>query len=144
MLAEEAGARLGQPVVVDNKGGAGGTIGTDYAAVAADGYTVLFVSTSIATNAASGKQLPYDLLKDVQPIGEVAAGAFVVVVSNDLKVKTLREFIDLARAKPGSISYGSAAGIGGINHLGTELLASEAKISSCTCPTRGSARRSQT
>ena len=122
VLATKLGARLGQPVIVENKGGAGGTIGTDYVAKSPpDGNTLLFVSTSITTNAASGKQLPYDLLKDLQPIGEVAAGAFVVVVSNDLKVTTLKEFIDLARAKPNSISYGSA-GIGGINHLGTELL----------------------
>ena len=137
VLAEKLSARLGQPVIVENKGGAGGTIGTDFVAKSPpDGHTVLFVSTSIATNAASGKQLPYDLLKDLQPIGEVAAGAFVVVVSNDLKVKTLREFIDLARAKPGSISYGSA-GIGGINHLGTELLASEAKIQLVHVPYKG-------
>ena len=137
VLADTLSARLGQPVIVENKGGAGGTIGTDFVAKSPpDGHTVLFVSTSIATNAASGKQLPYDLLKDLQPIGEVAAGAFVVVVSNDLKVKTLREFIDLARAKPGSISYGSA-GIGGINHLGTELLASEAKIQLVHVPYKG-------
>ena len=127
----------GQPVVVENKGGAGGTIGTDYVAKSPpDGYTILFVSTSITTNAASGKQLPYDLLKDLQPIGEVAAGAFVVVVSNDLKVTTLREFIDLARAKPDSISYGSA-GIGGINHLGTELFASAAKVQLVHVPYKG-------
>ena len=137
VLAEKLGARLGQPVIVENKGGAGGTIGTDFVAKSApDGNTILFVSTSITTNAASGKQLPYDLLKDLQPIGEVAAGAFVVVVSNDLKVTTLKEFIDLARAKPNSISYGSA-GIGGINHLGTELLASAAKIQLVHVPYKG-------
>ena len=137
VLATKLGARLGQPVVVENKGGAGGTIGTDYVAKSPpDGYTLLFVSTSISTNAASGKQLPYDLLTDLQPIGEVAAGSFVVVVSNDLKVTTLREFIDLARAKPNSISYGTA-GIGGINHLGTELLASAAKVQLVHIPYKG-------
>ena len=137
VLGEKLTARLGQPVIVENKGGAGGTIGTDFVAKSApDGYTLLFVSTSITTNAASGKNLPYDLVKDLQPISEVAAGAFVVVVSNDLKAKTLKEFIDLARAKPNSISYGSA-GIGGINHLGTELLASEAKIQLVHVPYKG-------
>jgi tripartite-type tricarboxylate transporter receptor subunit TctC len=136
-LADKLGARLGQPVIIENKGGAGGTIGTDFVAKSPpDGYTLLFVSTSITTNAASGKQLPYDLLKDLQPIGEVAAGAFVVVVSNDLKVTTLREFIDLARAKPNSITYGTA-GIGGINHLGTELLASAAKVQLVHVPYKG-------
>lgn len=137
VLASKLGTRLGQSVVVENKPGAGGTIGTDYVAKSTpDGYTILFVSTSITTNAASGKNLPYDLVKDLQPIGEVAAGAFVVVVSNDLKATTFREFIDLARAKPNSISYGTA-GIGGINHLGTELLASEAKIQLVHVPYKG-------
>jgi len=137
VLATKLGARLGQPVIVENKGGAGGTIGTDYVAKSLpDGNTILFVSTSITTNAASGKQLPYDLLKDLQPIGEVAAGAFVVVVSNDLKVTTLKEFLDLARAKPNTVSYGSA-GIGGINQLGTELLASAAKVQLVHVPYKG-------
>jgi tripartite-type tricarboxylate transporter receptor subunit TctC len=137
VLANKLAARFGQPVIVENKGGAGGTIGTDYVAKSPpDGNTILFVSTSITTNAASGKLLPYDLLKDLQPIGQVAAGAFVVVVSNDLKVTTLKEFIDVARAKPNSISYGSA-GIGGINQLGTELLASAAKIQLVHVPYKG-------
>jgi tripartite-type tricarboxylate transporter receptor subunit TctC len=137
VLANKLGARLGQPIIVENRGGAGGAIGTDFVAKSPpDGYTLLFVSTSFTTNAASGKQLPYDLLKDLQPIGEVAAGAFVVVVSNDLKVTTLRQFIDLARAKPNSINYGTA-GIGGINHLGTELLASAAKIQLVHVPYKG-------
>jgi tripartite-type tricarboxylate transporter receptor subunit TctC len=137
VLASKLGARLGQSVVVENKGGAGGTIGTDYVVKSKpDGNTLLFVSTSITTNAASGKNLPYDLLKDVQPIGEVAAGAFAVVVNNEFPAKTFREFVDLARAKPNSISYGTA-GVGGINHLGTELLASEAKIQLVHVPYKG-------
>jgi tripartite-type tricarboxylate transporter receptor subunit TctC len=137
VLAAKLGTRLGQTVIVDNRGGSGGTIGTDAVVKAPpDGYTILFASTSITTNAASGKKLPYDLVKDLQPIGMVATSPFAVVVSNDLKAKTLREFIDLARAKPKSISYGSA-GVGGINHLGTELLASEAKIQLVHVPYKG-------
>ena len=137
MLAEKLAARLGQPVVVENKGGAGGTIGTDAVAKAApDGYTLLFASTSIITNAAAGKNLPYDPVKDLQPIGEVGAAPFVIVVSNDLKVTTLREFIALARAKPKSINYGSA-GTGGMNHLTTELFASTAKIELVHVPYKG-------
>jgi tripartite-type tricarboxylate transporter receptor subunit TctC len=137
VLAAKLGARLGQSVIVDNKGGSGGTIGTDFVAKSpADGYTLLFASTSITTNAASGKKLPYDPVKDLQPIGMVATSPFAVVVSNDLKVSTLREFIALARAKPKSINYGSA-GIGGINHLGTELLASEAKVQLVHVPYKG-------
>jgi len=137
VLANKLSGRLGQPVVVENKGGAGGTIGTDFVAKAQpDGYTLLFASTSIITNAASGKNLPYDPVKDLQPIGEVGAGPFAIVVSNDLKVKTLKEFIDLARAKPNTINYGSA-GIGGINHLGTELFASAANIKLVHVPYKG-------
>ena len=137
VLAEKLGGRLGQPIIVENRAGAGGTIGTDFVVKSPpDGYTLLFASTSITTNAASGKKLPYDLVKDLQPIGEVGAGPFVVVVNNDFKAKTLKEFIDIARAKPGSITYGTA-GIGGINHLGTELFASAAKIQLVHVPYKG-------
>ena len=137
VLAAKLGTRLGQTLIVDNRGGSGGTIGTDAVTKSpADGYTLLFASTSLTTNAASGKKLPYDPVKDLQPIGMVATSPFAVVVSNDLKANTLREFIDLARAKPKSISYGSA-GVGGINHLGTELFASEAKVQLVHVPYKG-------
>jgi tripartite-type tricarboxylate transporter receptor subunit TctC len=137
VLANKLGAQLGQTVIVENKGGAGGVVGTDYVVKAApDGYTLLFASTSITTNAAMRAKLPYNLLKDLQPIGEVGAGPFVVVVPKDFKAKTLAEFIDLARAKPKSINYGSA-GVGGINHLGTELFASAAKIQLVHIPYKG-------
>jgi tripartite-type tricarboxylate transporter receptor subunit TctC len=137
VLANGLGARLGQTVIVENKGGAGGTIGTEYVAKSSpDGYTLLFASTSITTNAASRETLPYDPIKDLQPIGEVGAGPFVVVVSNQLKVNSLREFIELARDKPKSINYGTA-GVGGINHLGTELFAEAAKIRLVHVPYRG-------
>jgi tripartite-type tricarboxylate transporter receptor subunit TctC len=137
ITAEKLGARLGQPIIVENKGGAGGTIGTDFVAKSApDGYTLLLASTSITSNVAAGKKLPYDLVKDLQPIGEVAAGPFVVVVSNALNVTTLQQFIDLARAKPKTINYGSA-GVGGLNHLGTEFLASTAKMQLTHVPYKG-------
>jgi tripartite-type tricarboxylate transporter receptor subunit TctC len=136
VIASKLGARLGQSVIVDNRGGAGGTIGTDYVVKsAADGNTLLFVSSSITTNPAI-KKLSYDPIKDLTPIGEIGAGAFAVVVGNKVKATTLQEFIDLARAKPKSISYGSA-GIGGINHLGTELLASAARIELVHVPYKG-------
>jgi tripartite-type tricarboxylate transporter receptor subunit TctC len=137
LIAAKLGTRLGQSIIVDNRGGAGGTIGTEFVAKARpDGYTLLFVSSSITTNAAMGKKLSYDPAKDLAPIGEIGAGAFVVVVANDVKATTLREFIDMARARPKSISYGSA-GIGGINHLGTELLASAARIELTHVPYKG-------
>lgn len=137
VLGAKLSTRLGQPVVIENKGGSGGTIGTDFVAKSApDGYTLLFASTSVTTNAASGKKLPYDLFKDLQPIGLVGATPFVVVVSNHVKANTLAEFIALVRAKPKSVNYGTA-GIGGINHLGTELFASAAKIEMTHVPYKG-------
>ena len=128
MLATKLSVRLGQTVVVDNKGGAGGSIGTDIVAKSApDGYTMLFISTSVVTASASGKKLPYDPVKDLEPIGELAGAPFAVVVSNDLKATTLSEFISLARAQPTGISY-ATGGVGSITHLGTELLASVARL----------------
>ncbi|WP_158213269.1 tripartite tricarboxylate transporter substrate binding protein [Pigmentiphaga sp. NML080357] len=137
IIASKLGARLGQAVVVDNRGGAGGTIGTDMVAKAPpDGYTLLFASTSIITNSVIGKSLPYDVTKDLAPVGEIGAGPFVVVVANSVKAATLHELIDLARAAPKKIFYGSA-GVGGINHLGTELLASAAGIQLVHVPYKG-------
>ena len=137
VIATKLGERLGQPVIVDNKGGAGGTIGTDFVAKSPpDGYTLLLASTSITTNAATGKKLPYDLVNDLTPIGQLGAGAFVVVVGNDVKAKTLAEFIALAKASPKTITYGTA-GTGGINHLGTELLANAANIQLLHVPYKG-------
>ena len=136
-LANKLGTRLGQQLIVDNRGGGGGTIGTDAVAKSPpDGYTLLLASTSVTTNAASGKKLPFDLLKDLEPIGLAAASPFAVVVSNDVKATTLREFLDLARAKPKTINYGSA-GVGGMNHLGTELFASAAKVQLVHVPYKG-------
>lgn len=137
VIAAKLGQRLGQNVIVENKGGAGGVIGTDYVVKSTpDGYTLLFVSSSITTNAASRKTLPYDVAKDLQPIGKVGAGPFVVVVSNAFGAKSLQEFIDIARDKPGSINYGTA-GVGGINHLGTELLAAAANVKLVHVPYKG-------
>ncbi len=137
VLGAKLSTRLGQTVVIENKAGGGGTLGTEFVAKSApDGYTLLFASTSVTTNAASGKKLPYDLLKDLQPIGLMAATPFTVVVGNDVKANNLNEFIALARAKPKSVNYGTA-GIGGINHLGTELMSSAAKIEMTHIPYKG-------
>jgi len=136
-LAEKLSQRLGQPVIIENRGGSGGTLGSDMVAKAApDGRTLLFASTSVITNAASGKKLPYDPMKDLAPIGQIGSGGFVIAVENNVKARTLQEFIALARSAPKSIAYGSA-GIGGLNHLGTELLASVADIQLTHVPYKG-------
>jgi tripartite-type tricarboxylate transporter receptor subunit TctC len=136
-LATAMGQKLGQSVVVENRGGGGSTIGTDLVAKAApDGYTLLFVSSSLTTNAAIKRSLPYDPVKDLQPVALVGASPLVVVVSKSFSAKTLPEFIDAARAHPGAINYGSA-GVGGVNQLGTELLSSAANIHLTHVPYKG-------
>lgn len=136
-LATALGQKLGQSVVVDNRGGGGSTIGTDMVAKSPpDGYTLLFVSSSLTTNAAIKRSLPYDPVKDLQPVALIGESPLVVVVSKSFPAKTLAEFIDAARAKPGAINYGSA-GVGGVNQLGTELLASAANIRLTHVPYKG-------
>ena len=136
-LATQLSPRLGQPVVIENKGGAGGAIGIDFVAKAQpDGYTLLLVSQSLTSITATGKKLPYDAIKDLQPIGEIGTGEYAIVVSNSLNVKSLAELIELARAKPNSVSYGTS-GIGGLNHLGTELFAQAAKVRLVHIPYKG-------
>jgi tripartite-type tricarboxylate transporter receptor subunit TctC len=78
---------------------------------APDGYTLLSTSTAMPTNAATGRKLPYDLVRDLAPIGQIARTPMLLVVPADSPVKTMRELVDLARAKPNSINYGSS-GVG--------------------------------
>jgi tripartite-type tricarboxylate transporter receptor subunit TctC len=118
-VAARLAVALGQPVVVENKVGAGGIIGTTYvAAQPADGYTLLFQSSPYMTAPLLKTPAPYDPTQDLLPVGMVGSGPFMVVIGNDVPATTLREFIALARSKP--MSYGSA-GVGTINHLGGEM-----------------------
>jgi tripartite-type tricarboxylate transporter receptor subunit TctC len=136
-LAVKLTQQFGQTVIVENKAGGGGTLGTEYVAKSPpDGYTILIASGSLTTNAASGKKLGYDPVKDLTPIGMIGATPFVIVVGNDVKANTLGEFITMTRATPGAVNYGTA-GIGGINHLGTELFSSAAKIQMTHVPYKG-------
>lgn len=138
--AAKLSARLGQQVVVENKLGAGGIIGTSFVAgQPADGYTLLFNSSPYMTApllAANAKKPSYDPVKDLQAVGMVGAGPFMIVVGNDVKANNLRELIELAKAKPGGISYGSA-GVGTFNHLGGELFALLANIKLLHVPYTG-------
>ena len=119
---------IGQQIFIDNRGGAGGTIGTELAAKAApDGYTILMVSAGHTINPAMAKKLPYDSIKDFAPIGVIADVPTAFVVHPSLPAKNVKEFIAIAKARPGEIFY-STAGRGTVGHLSAELLNSTAKI----------------
>ena len=119
---------LGQQVIIDNRGGAGGTIGTEAAARAApDGYTLITVSAGHTINPAMIRKMPYDSVKDFTPLGVIADVPTAFVVHPSLPAKTVKEFIAIARARPGEINY-STAGRGTVGHLAPELLQSIAKI----------------
>ena len=129
-LARTLGARvqeaMKQPLVVANKTGAGGNIGT-MAVVRArpDGYTLLFTPGTIATNVASYRQLPYDLLKDLQPVTMALQTSVVLVVNPALKIGTVKEFVELVRSKAGELNFGTA-GNGSPQHLQAEFFAQTA------------------
>ena len=128
VFAPKMGEILGQQIVIDNRGGAGSTIGTEAAARAApDGYTLLMVSAAHTINPAMIKKLNYDSVKDFTPLGVVADVPTAFVVHPSLPTKTVKEFIAIARSKPGEINY-STAGRGTVGHLAPELLQSIAKI----------------
>ena len=129
---------LGQQIVVENRGGAGSVIGTEIVARAApDGYMLLVVSAAHTINPAMIKKLPYDSVRDFTPISLLADVPTAFVVHPSLPAKTVREFIALARARPGAINY-STAGSGTVGHLAAELLSSMAKIKLVHVPYKGS------
>jgi tripartite-type tricarboxylate transporter receptor subunit TctC len=129
---------MGQPVVVENRTGAGGNIGTEAVAKAApDGYTLLIgINGPVATNKYLYPSLPYDAEKDLAPISLLASAPQMLVVVPELKLETFRAFVDYARSNPGRISYASV-GSGSASHLTMELLKSEAKIFAVHIPYRG-------
>jgi tripartite-type tricarboxylate transporter receptor subunit TctC len=131
--------RLGQQVVIDNRAGANGIIGTEIAAQSApDGYTLLMISTSYVMNAAvrpREKPLPYDIEKAFDPIATIGSSPNSIVV-HPKSFSSLRDLIDQARAKPGAINYAST-GVGGFNHFGGELLKKIAKIDMVHVPYKG-------
>jgi tripartite-type tricarboxylate transporter receptor subunit TctC len=130
---------LGQPIVIESRGGANGEIGTAAVATSApDGYTILLSHLGpTAISPALKKSLPYDPVKDFEPISQVVAGPTLLVVRNDLPVKTVKELIDHARANPGKLSYGSV-GIGSTTHLAGEMLNMTAGIDTIHVPYKGS------
>ncbi|MCI3953543.1 MAG: transporter substrate-binding protein [Burkholderiales bacterium] len=137
LVAQELGQAWGHTVVVDNRGGGGGTIGTNLAAKATpDGYTMVLCSLGISYAPALYAKLPFDPLKDLAPISLVATQPFVYVVIPALGVNSMKELIALAKAKPGQLRYGSG-GAGGSSHLGTELLRTMTGIDLVHVPYKG-------
>jgi tripartite-type tricarboxylate transporter receptor subunit TctC len=123
-LADSLRQSLGQPFLIENKPGAGSVVGANYVAQAAkDGYTILFVSGSLATTAGVQKT-PYDAKLAFEPIATVAESPFVLLLRENLGVKNLKELIAYVKANPGKVNYGTA-GIGDNAQLMTELLAKE-------------------
>ena len=142
-LAAKLAQILGQQVVIDNRGGVGGTIGAGMAAKApADGYTVLLYSVHGAVATAAYKTLPYDLQKDLVPVTTVAIFPDVLVAANRVPAKTLPELITWAKANPGMLNCGSA-GNGTSRHLSCELFNSAAGISATHVPYKGTGPATQ-
>jgi tripartite-type tricarboxylate transporter receptor subunit TctC len=137
ILAEALTKRLGQPVVVENMGGAGGTIGVNLVARAdPDGYTILSTTPSITINPYIQKDIAYDPARDFAPVIQTTTSPIVLVVPADSPIKSVQDVIDMARTKPGSVRYGSA-GIGSIAHLSTALFAAMANVKLTHIPYRG-------
>lgn len=128
---------LRQTVVVDNRGGAGGTIGTDIVAKARpDGHTLLVASMGVAVNAVLYPRLPYDTLKDLAPITTLGEQPNIIVVHPSVAARSVGELLALARAKPGQVTYGSG-GVGSNSHLATVLLVQMAKADLLHIPYKG-------
>ncbi len=139
-LSQKLGEKIGQTVLVENRPGAGGTIGADAASrSAADGYTLLLATSSThSIGPAINPKIPYNAEADFTPIAYVASSPNVVVVPNTLPVKTMREFIDYARKNPGKLNYASS-GNGTIVHLTTEYFKAQSDTFILHIPYRGTA-----
>ncbi|MGP1609188.1 MAG: tripartite tricarboxylate transporter substrate binding protein [Burkholderiales bacterium] len=137
ITAQAMSPGLGQQIVIDNRGGAGGMIGADNVAKSpADGYSIVNVQASFTANAAVRSKMAYDPLRDFAYLGMMARGPLLMVVHPSMPVKTVQGFIALAKAKPGQINYGST-GTGGHNHLATELFRHMAGINIVHIPYKG-------
>lgn len=137
IVAQQYASVWGQPFVVDNRPGAGGSIGAETVAKSApDGYTLLVSSSSVVTNAAVRPQ-GYDPVRDLNPISRFVSSAYIMAVNPALNIATVQELIALAKLKPGSVSFASAGGTGSITHLGPELLSLLAGTSMLHVPYKG-------
>lgn len=140
LLTDKLQGVLGQPLVVDYKPGAGGSVGAqDVMRAPADGYTLMLANTGVMViNPALYSKLPYNTLKDFTPIARTAMQPLALLVNNKVPAKTLTEFTTYAKANPGKINFGSA-GNGGISHLVPEMFKSAAGVDMVHIPYKGSA-----
>ena len=124
VLAQKMNESWGQPVIVDNRAGAGGIIGIDVVAKAPpDGYTILFGSSSVAIAASYYRKLPYDTLRDLEPVTQISSRHNVLVVASSSPFNSVKDVIAAAKAKPRQLAYGSGGGAGSSDHLAGELFA---------------------
>jgi tripartite-type tricarboxylate transporter receptor subunit TctC len=143
IIARVVGQRMSelikQPIVIDNRGGQGGVLGTDAIAKAApDGYTIGIVSASSLVINPTLERVPYDVAKDFAPVALVTTVPEMLVVASNVAAKNMKELIALAKAEPGKLNFASA-GVGGLPHLAGELLKLTAKIDIVHVPYRGAA-----
>lgn len=139
VLADQLNKMWGQPVIVENRGGAGGNIGAEVVARAApDGYTLLLNASSHVINASLYEKLPYDPIKDFTPVSEIASYMLVLVVHPSVPAKSVQEFVAFARARPDGLSIANA-GLGTPTHLAAVLFAQAADVKLVHVPYRGAA-----
>ena len=139
LIAQRLSENMGQPVVVDNRAGAGGLTGTDYAAKQPpDGYTLVLVTGAYPVQAAMLKQMPFDPLADVAMLSLLTSYPFVISVRPDSTFRSLGDLIAAAKANPGKLNFPSS-GIGTVHHLSGELLNAMAGIEMVHVPFRGGA-----
>jgi tripartite-type tricarboxylate transporter receptor subunit TctC len=140
LFFQKLGEALGQQIVVENRTGAAGIIGTELVAKAApDGYTLLYtINSVICANPHLYSKLPYDPFRSFVPISMAANLGYVVMAKNDLPVKTIQDLFAMAKANPGKLNFGSA-GLGGGNHVSMELLLDMARLQMTHVPSRDSA-----
>lgn len=139
LVAQKLGDRMGQPFVVENKPGASGNLGAEQVARSApDGYTLVLVTTGHSIHPSIYKNLRYSIKTDLSPVSELTAGPMLVMITPSLPYKSVQDVLAAARAKPGTINFGSA-GNGSSTHLATELMSSMAGVKMTHVPYSGSA-----
>jgi tripartite-type tricarboxylate transporter receptor subunit TctC len=137
-LAEQLGAEIGQPIVSENRPGAGSVVGTDSVIRStADGYTLLLVDPAVVINQTLLDPAPYDVFKDLEPISVVSSAPNVVVVSQAMNITTLPQLIAYGKANPGKLNYASP-GVGTTGHLGAEMLKLRTGMDATHIPYKGS------